>query len=180
MLKRIVVTLPVLGLVMAAGTAFTQNKEGPKNPEPSKFYKLEFVVKEVDGGKVLNARSYWLTVAATGERGPASIRAGTRVPIQSAAQPGVVQQYVDVGVNLDCRSIAETERGLTLEVAADISSLPAEPAPTGATGAPPTVRQNRWNSWVFVPLKKPTLIFSSDDVASKRQLQLELTATPLT
>jgi hypothetical protein len=32
---------------------------------------------------------------------------------------------------------------------------------------------------VIVPLKKPTVVFSSDDVASKRQMQLELTATPI-
>jgi hypothetical protein len=43
----------------------------------------------------------------------------------------------------------------------------------------PTIRQNRWVSTVAVPLKKPTVIFSSDDLTSKRQMQLELTATPI-
>jgi hypothetical protein len=32
---------------------------------------------------------------------------------------------------------------------------------------------------VIVPLKKPTVIFSSDDLTTKHQMQLELTATPI-
>jgi hypothetical protein len=43
----------------------------------------------------------------------------------------------------------------------------------------PVIRQNRWSSNVVVPLKKPTLIFASDDATSKRQMQLELTAAPV-
>jgi hypothetical protein len=43
----------------------------------------------------------------------------------------------------------------------------------------PSIRSNSWSSVVIVPLKTPTLIFSSDDPASKRQMQLELTATPI-
>jgi hypothetical protein len=30
-----------------------------------------------------------------------------------------------------------------------------------------------------VPLKKPTLVFSSDNADAKSQMQIELTATPL-
>jgi hypothetical protein len=42
------------------------------------------------------------------------------------------------------------------------------------------VRQAKWSSIVLIPIRKgPTVIFSSDDPASKRQLQLEVTATPL-
>jgi hypothetical protein len=43
----------------------------------------------------------------------------------------------------------------------------------------PVTRQNQWRSAVVIPVKKPTVVFSSDDVSSKRQLQLELTATPV-
>jgi hypothetical protein len=54
---------------------------------PTKFYKLEFVVKEIDGAKVLNARTYSVMVSGvvvSGEReiatGSCSIRTGNRVP----------------------------------------------------------------------------------------------------
>jgi hypothetical protein len=88
-----------------------------------------------------------------------------------------------VGVNIDCRSIKEAQRDLSLYVAAEISSLPSEPdqQPTTAatTRMAPAVRQNRWSSWVIVPLKRPTLIFSSDDPTSKRQMQVDLTVAPI-
>ncbi len=69
---------------------------------------------------------------------------------------------------------------MSLFVAAEVTSVPSETAAAApATAALHVIRQNRWSSSVIVPLKKPTLIFSSDDPASKRQMQLELTATPL-
>ena len=180
MLKRIVLSLPLLALTMAPGSGFAQNQEAPKTPEPQKFYRLEFVVKEVEGGKVLNARTYSTTVAADAkELGPTSIRTGARVAYQTAtAAAGDIKsfQYLDIGVNIDCRAIRETERALSLYVSADISSVPSDAATPMVA---PTIRQNRWSSLTIVPLKKPTLIFSSDDPTSKRQMQLELTATPI-
>jgi hypothetical protein len=119
-----------------------------------------------------------MTVAAD-MRNAASIRAGSKVPVPA----GTSFQYIDVGVNIDCRDIRDLQRDLAVFVSADISSMPSEsasPAPAGPAAPMPVVRQNRWSSLVVVPLKKPTLIFSSDDLASKRQMQLELTATPIT
>jgi hypothetical protein len=81
-----------------------------------------------------------------------------------------------VGVNIDFRAIREVQRDLALSVSAEISSIPSE---SGEVKPNPIVRQNKWDSSVVVPLKKPTLIFSSDDVSSKRTMQLELTATPI-
>jgi len=177
MLKRTVLSLPMLALAMAAGTGFAQTPEAPKSAESLKFYKLEFVVKEVEGGKVLNARSYSMT-AAVDAKDSASIRAGSKIPVMMSSGGF---NYIDVGVNIDCRAIREVQRDLALFVAAEVSSLPSEPAAPATIGAPttPTVRQNRWSSSIIVPVKKPTLIFSSDDLASKRQMQLELTATPV-
>ena len=174
MLKRTVLSLPLLALTMAPGSGFAQNQEAP----PQKFYRLEFVVKEVEGGKVLNARTYSTTVAADArELGPTAIRTGAKVPYQTATGDPKNFQYLDIGVNIDCRSIREVERALSLYVSADISSVPSDAATPGVA---PTIRQNRWSSLTIVPLKKPTLIFSSDDPTSKRQMQLELTATPIT
>jgi hypothetical protein len=85
-------------------------------------------------------------------------------------------QYIDMGVNIDCRAIKEEDRGLSLYVSATITSMPVDPATPSPS---PTVRNNTWSSTIIVPLKKPTLIFSSDDPMSKRQMQLELTATPI-
>jgi hypothetical protein len=83
--------------------------------------------------------------------------------------------YVDVGVNIDCRALKEIQNQLALAVTSEISSAAAESASSG----PPLIRNARWNSDVIVQIGKPTVIFSSDDPTTKRQLQLELTATPI-
>ena len=172
MLKRTVVSTFAVAITLA--TAFAQNPESAKNAEPGKFYKLDFVVKEVEGGKVLNARAY-STIIAGDTRETAAIRAGTKVPV-SVGSSGTSFQYVEVGVNIDCRSLKEVQRDLSLYVSAEVSSLPSEPAQVTMS---PAVRQNRWSSWVIVPLRRATPIFSSDDPTSKRQMQLDLTATPI-
>ncbi len=41
----------------------------------------------------------------------------------------------------------------------------------------PVIRQNVWDSTVLVPIGKPTVVFSSDDLDSKGKMQVEVTAT---
>jgi hypothetical protein len=150
--------------------AFAQDatKDNPK------FYKLDFVVKELDDNKVVSAKTYSAYTSADEKSRGASIRTGNRVPYQTA---GGQFQYADVGVNIDCQSTREAGGQLILSIVADISSTPG-----GAEAAPnvlPMVRQNRWNSMVLVPIGKATTLFSSDDLNSKRRMQLEVTATPV-
>jgi hypothetical protein len=166
-------TTTKLGIVflMMAGTCFSQ-PETPKAPaaEQRKYFQLNFVVKELEQGKVSNARAYSMMVATLDA--PASIRSGSRVPM--AVSAGSVN-YFDVGVNIDCRAIKELQNQLALAVTSEISSAATESASSG----PPLIRNARWNSDVIVQIGKPTVIFSSDDPTTKRQLQLELTATPI-
>jgi len=164
----------VIGYLLAAATITGSCLAD--DATPLKFYKLEFVVKEVEGGKVLNARSYWAVIGA--EQGPqtvCSIRTGSKVPTPTTPTQ---YSYLDLGVSIDCRSVKEVGGELTLSVHADISSTLQESST--APALPPVVRENKWGSMVIVPLRKPTVIFSSDDVTGKRQMQLELTATPIT
>jgi hypothetical protein len=80
--------------------------------------------------------------------------------------------YIDVGVSIDCRSARRIEGSLALAVTAEISDA-ATPSNS------PLIRQTMCNANTIVPIGKPTVIFSSDDVASKGQMQLELAATPI-
>ena len=155
--------LGMLALSMAAGSCFGED------PGPAKFYKLELVVKEIGGGKVLNSRTY-TTVASTSSK--SEIRAGSKIPYSDT---NTSFQMIDVGVNIDVWAVKEVGDRLSFSIAAEISSV-AE----GVTDKMrPTIRQNRWTSTLVVPLKKPTLLFSSDNVDAKTQMQIELTATPL-
>jgi hypothetical protein len=144
---------------------------------PSKFYKLDFVVKEVEGSKVLNARSYSLTVSEDKLNEHSMIRAGSKVPYSNA--DGSQYSYLDLGVSIDCYHVTEMHDTMSLVIKADVSSIVQEPAPSSAVMRQPVVRQNQWQAGVVVPIKKPTVVFSSDDLTTKRQMQVELTATPI-
>lgn len=154
-----------------ACAALAQSSQAPAAESP-KYYNLHFQVQEVEGAKVVNARSYYLMVST--ESNPSQVRTGGRVPYASG--PGNIS-FIEVGVNIDCRSVKERDGRLGLAVNAEVSSL--MPPPENLTNAPPVLRQNRWGSNIVVPLRKATVIFSSDDSQGMRKVQLELTATPI-
>jgi len=156
-----------LAVILLTGAALAQ---ADKPVEPlARYYRLDFVVKELEGGKTVNARAYSTTIS--NERGAmSSIRTGSRVPVPG--KEGTVN-YMDVGINFDCRAARWVDSDLVLNVSVDISSV------ADGSSTPPVIRNNRWSGDVIVPLRKATNIFSSDDAMSRRQMQLELTATPL-
>jgi hypothetical protein len=156
-------------VLLMAGTAFAQaEKDGA-----TAFYHLDFVTKEMDDNKLVNARTYSMIIS---EKSVGNIRTGTRVPVPTNANGGQVT-YLDLGVNIDCSHVQEVSGQLTLSVSADIATAVTETG--GAPALAPVIRQYKWNSSVIVPLRKATQIYSSDDLGSKRKFQLELTATPI-
>jgi hypothetical protein len=166
-------SLGLLGFAIAAGSCLAQTVDA------AKFYKLEFVVKEVEGAKVVNSRSFFITapVEAVGQniQGGGSIRSSSRIPVVTGTSgPNQQFTYVDVGVNIDCKTLHEIQSQVQVYVSADISTNSVEPNLPA-----PVVRQYRWNSLVVAQAKKPTVIYASDDANSKSQMQLELTATPI-
>jgi len=165
--------MKLTALMLASCLAVPAVAQDPAK-DPPKFYKLDFVVKELDDNKVISAKNYSTFTSTEGGNRGCAIRTGNRVPYQGV---GGSFQYADVGVNIDCQGARDAGSQLILTVMAEISSIPG-----GAEGPPntlPTVRQNRWNSTVPIPIGKPTTLFSSDDLNSKRKMQLEVTATPV-
>lgn len=152
-------------LALAGVTCLAQNAEAPK--ESPKFYRLEFVVKELEAGKVINARAYSMTASTNGES--SETRTNSRVQLPTG--------QVGVGVTIECRALKELGNELSLFIKAEISSIVQEPG-TSSAGSP-IIRQNVWGSAAVVPIKKPSVVFKADDTATKQQMQLELTATPI-
>ena len=159
-----------LALLMATAMAVPCLAQNETKTAETKYYHLDFVVKELEGGKATNSRNYAMMIS-TEHGDDSSMRTGNRVPLSTGA--GQIQ-YLDVGVNIDCHGAREVQGNLLLNLSAEISGAASEPA-----GTQPVIRQNKWKSSVIVPLRKATTIFSSDDAYSKRQMQLELTATPV-
>lgn len=164
---KLAVTL-LTGMIVA-GACLAQS-ETPKQPEAPKAYQLDFVLKELEEGKVINSRNYSLMVTAVS--GGGSIRSGDKVSVLVKGGPQPDYSYVDVGVNIDCAAVLEMQGKLALNVKADISTAQPETSR-------PLIRTTRWSSNVIVPLKKATVLFTSDDTTSKRRMQLELTAAPV-
>ncbi len=155
-----------VALLALVGTCSAEEKS---SSEPTKFYRLDFLVKEVEGGKILNSRGYSMPVETGVSEN--SIRTSSKVPVGTGS--GFMQ--IDIGTNIDCSKVKELQDGISLRLAAEVSSVPED---TGNAGHP-IIRQNIWRSSVALKLKKPTILFSSDDVSSKHQMQLEVTATPI-
>jgi hypothetical protein len=149
----------------------------PTSTPAVKHYKADFVVKEIDAaGHLSNARSYSTILATSNQGKPEQIRSGTKVPIRaSIGEKGdVAYQYIDIGVNLDCTYVQEIDQKLGMSIKAEVSNVSVG-AEQNALG--PLIRQFIWSSDVVVTPGTPTTVFSSDDVTSKTQVQLEITAT---
>ncbi len=160
-----------------------KTQEAAKAPDaPAHYYRLEFVVQELGtDGKPVNSRSY-TGIASTGRGdGMISVRTGSRIPVITGSSSGATNeknvQYLDVGVNIDAREVREVGDMLAIRLNAEISSLAAQ---AGASEpSTPIIRQTRWQAPVLIPIRKPTTVFTSDDLDSKGAMQLVVTATPL-
>jgi len=81
-------------------------------------------------------------------------------------------QYMDIGINLDCRVAEELDSGIDLFTSADMSSL----TDANRVGNP-IVRQSKIQVENVVPIGKQVLLTSADEVDGTRRLQLEVMVT---
>ena len=169
-MRRLIVFCFALVLSAAPIWTFAQ-QDGKPTETATHYYRLSFSIQEVgETGKVTNSRAY-ATSIATGPGPTAQIRTGDKVPMVTDNKGEV--QYVDVGVSIDCIHAQEVDGKFSVQITADISNTTKGTAPS----APPLIRANRWSATVLVPIAKPTIIFSSDNLQDKGKLQVELTAT---
>lgn len=145
---------------------------------PSVFYKLDFTVRDMEAGKTIESHTYSTRMGTLQGNSNASIRTGGKVPVSTSTDsPLTASQftYIEVGTNFDLRHFSEAGGEVSLEVVAEVSSI------VGSTERlnRPIIRQNKWNSVISAKIGKPTVIFSSDDLTTKRQMVVEMTATPI-
>ena len=163
----------ICALVLAMGAALF----GADAPS-GKSYKIDFTVKDMEAGKTITSRTYSMR-AETGQPEVGSIRTGSKVPVPTGGGSAITSMqftYIEAGVNIDIHRFREADGSVFLAVSADVSSF-VEGSPDKIPQ--PVIRQNKWNSMVSAKIGKPTTIFSSDDVSSKRQMIIEMTATPI-
>jgi hypothetical protein len=177
-MRKIALYCCLLFLIPALGPK-APAQDAPKPPAAvlAHYYHVEFVVRDLaEDGKPINSRTYSTTIST--EQGVrVSLRTGSRVPIATSSA-GDQFQYHDLNVNIDVRDAHEVGRMLTLHLTADITS------PGGAVSLgdhrdiqQPVFRQNRWDAPVLIPLGKPTVVFTGDDLDNKGSMQMVMTAT---
>jgi len=161
--------LKIVAICALLWPIFALAQEKPPAPEPA-HYKLTFRLMQANSdGKITNSRIYSIIVAATGgSQRLQSIRTGDRIP--------AANNYIDVGTNIDTNDIRLTDHALGLRV--DVESSSALKTDTAGNSLP-LVRRTTWGSQVVVPLDKPTIIFTADNVSDTGKTELELTATEL-
>jgi hypothetical protein len=180
-MRKMAMGVAVMAMVLASVGLRAQDAAKDAAPaSPEHYYRLNLTVEEInDAGKVDNTRSYVATIVTGHGGGQQQIRTGSRIPIATGSHDGSTQfQYVDVGVNFDVHQVKEIGDKLSFTLTAEVSSLAQEEhAVAGSPVGDPVIRQNKWDSSVLIPVGKPTLVFSADDLDSKGKMQVELTAT---
>lgn len=172
--------LVLAGAVLATAPMYSVCQQSETNPNnvvttlaqaPKRYYKLDFVLKESNEGKLINQRTFNMSVStdsANGhERSWWNMRAGTRLPVRDPNGTN----FVDVGVNFDVAA-RDADNGLQLDITTDISSVATEEA-----AGPPPIRQVKVKAAVFSPVGKPTTVFTAEDPVSRHQFELEVTPT---
>lgn len=202
-MRRTAVLLTVIAIAAAPAALCSQetNGDAPRGSAasaPEHFYKLSLVVEQTnEAGKIVNARTFVETIPSNAG-GLQSIRTGDRVPVSTGEN---VFQYIDMGVRFDISQVKETGNNLSFRLGAEVSSFAkAQGSPgdetanlsqpstgEGAASHPvirqdtsrPVIRQNKWDSSVLIPVGKPAVVFSADNLNDKGKVQVEVTATKL-
>jgi hypothetical protein len=188
-MKTIATLATMFALSLLAVAAPAQNPpETAAASVPQHFYHLHVAVEELDGtGKITNSRVYEETVSTTASGHPVGdqqMKTGSRVPIATGSYGGSGSQsslmntqfqYIDLGVDLDVRDVSEHSDKLTFRLRATVSSIARQTEIAGI--GEPIIRQNTWDSTLLIPIGKPTIVYSSDDLDSKGKMQVEVTAT---
>lgn len=184
---RILFVLVLSGTLLAQQTAKDTADQPTKDQAQKKdvlagrdgmtenFFKLAFVMYELNDSKRINQRDYML-VARTDNQ-PSSIRVSTRVPVYTEEKK---MTYVDAGLTIRCSMKEQVDRRVQLHCDLEISSFvsPEQIASSGNGGpAAPVFRTTRMDSWALLTLGKPAILNTVDDINSNKRTQIEVTAT---
>jgi len=178
----------MLLMLLVASAVVAQDKQESKPSTRNDFtwarspYRLEYTIKEMDDGKVVNTRTYALVMQSAEERGRSigEVKTGSRVPIntQTAKDGGSSIQYLDVGINIQAQLYVLENSNLLLSGNVEISTL-ASGAENAAMSGAPIIRQIRTQTTSEVTAGKANAIATLDDPISKHRFQIDVTPTKL-
>jgi hypothetical protein len=146
---------------------------------PPAVYRVEYVVREIEKGKAVNARTYVL-IAQSGLKGKgperAAVRVGSRVPIATGTpkSDNASYTYLDIGINIDC-TLWDTDKGLIVHTNLEMNSVAN--SEMSSTPSTPVIRRLHLEDDTLVVVGKSAVVGSIDDVTADRRYEVEVTAT---
>lgn len=161
----------VLGLFLFIGTpgSWAQEASAAKPPTAqATAYRLDLSINEMEDGKKINTRHYSMNL--TDDSATKELRIGTRVPVET--EQGKFQ-YIDLGTYISAK-LYVNQNSLILDVRVEVSNLASSDQ---AARGQPLVRQMVLSGRTLVVPDRAMVIGSVDDPNSKREFQLDATAT---
>ncbi len=180
-MKKALLLVVVFVLIGGAARAQDSSKEAPKEEaktekqpaKPLSAYKLQFVLLELQDGKVVNTREYSL-IMQDGRNRMADLKIGSRVPVKNEKD----FTYMDIGTNIRCYDLQAQSPNVALNCTVEISNfaLPEQKLQTGIATAP-VLNQIRSDIPAVVEEGKQTVVGFTDDPNSTKRYEIALTAT---
>lgn len=191
-MRKFAICFAFLALVPAfASAARAQEASKPadsanraEETKPAHFYRLDFVLEELDSaGKPSNSRSFSTRVSTGGKRS-GTIAVGSKIPVVTGQEnskdnpggPSTQFQYIDIGVKINASDVHEDGNHLAFDLHAVVSSEATSAAIGGISE--PVIHQSDWSGGISIPMGKSTTLFKSDSLESKGSTQLTVAATP--
>lgn len=145
----------------------------PTSRALNSFYRMDYVISELENGKAVNRRTYTLSINDSGRS--ESLRIGNRVPISTGI--GAQFNYMDVGVNIDAKIMGRDQNDSFVNTALDLSTIATSEQSNQASAEHPLLRS--WKMSVDVPLEvgKQMLLGSSEELTANHRFELELKIT---
>jgi hypothetical protein len=135
-------------------------------------YRVEYKIMENTEDKKASSNVYTMLIEP---HQTAKLRIGAKVPIDAGENK---KSYTDVGKNIDCTVISETEHTVTIRMTVESSEIAADEHGAKETMlGNPVIRGTRIETNVTLALGTPTVVGSFQDPISKRNIQIEATAT---
>ena len=176
-MKKLMLLTVVLGLMVVTAPAQDNAKETPTQqpaaqPKPLIAYNLQFVLRELQDGKVVNTRNYAAVMQEN--LGPVDLKIGSRIPVKSEKE----FTYMDIGTSIRCWDLKAQPPSVGLNCTVEISNfaLPEQKLQTGIATAP-VLNQIRSETHAVVEEGKQALISSIDDSNSTKRYEIAVTAT---
>lgn len=183
-MKKNIGLMVLMAMLCATNFAFGQSSKQDKDQQSEstdatstqKFYRLDYVLREMDGTKEISKRNY--TISVRSGNSLRQLRMGSRVPVSTgpAVNDHPQYQYMDVGMNVDTLT-REDQHGVWLDVTGELSSIAVNEGASNTSYSPPLVRQAKVSGSVPIIPGKSMLVFSADEPTTTRRFELSVTAT---